>query len=89
MLPISEVMPDAIAQTLFRHNIRFVEQFLWLVHDPAGEKALSQSLDRPVEDLRSLAQRIEAEHPEIASAAKAEEYSLGYGKKSDWKPRGH
>lgn len=85
---ISDDLPEHLVGPLLRHNIRYVEQFLALLRDPASAPNLARALDTSVEALQAIAARVLEEHPELTIPEPGgRSYSMGFGKESDWKDR--
>jgi hypothetical protein len=87
MLLVTEALPKQLAEQLLQHNIRFVEQFLSLIRERRTARAFGEAMGCSLEDLEVIARKVEAEHPDlVVPEPRGKEYSLGYGKKSDWEP---
>jgi hypothetical protein len=85
---ITEDLPEDLARALLRHNIRFVEQFLTLLRDPTSAQNLAAALGRSVDSLRTIAERVRKEHPELTIPEPSQtRHSMGLGKESDWDNR--
>lgn len=86
MITIDHIIPDKYAKRLAAYNIRFAEQFLSLMEVQGQADTLAAMLDVPVEVVRSMAEKIHQEYPDLKVPTRSSrKYYTGYGKSSDYK----